>query len=63
MNGFITVPTDFVTTAGSYATTTLDDLKYPAMLLMGVFLALWIIEIILDKFFPRKEQENNEPDL
>lgn len=55
------MPTDFITSAGSLATIALNDLKYPAILLMGVYLAFWIIEIILDRFFPRKEQlEDNE---
>jgi len=62
MLGFITIPTDFISSAGSMATITLNDLKYPAMLLMGVYLAFWVIEIILDKFFPKKEEpeQNNE---
>jgi hypothetical protein len=50
MLGFITVPTNFVAVSGGYASTIINDLKIPITLLCGIFLAIWIIGLIIKWF-------------
>lgn len=47
---FAPLDSSFITNVGGIATTLIDNLKIPAMLLMGLYLAFLIIKYIINLF-------------